>query len=52
MQAVRSTHGLEAPLADNGTVLVPMEYVSHLVNVANSKMEENIIRIERLVMYI
>ncbi|XP_072015704.1 tRNA wybutosine-synthesizing protein 3 homolog [Amphiura filiformis] len=47
MMAVRSTHGLEVPLANDGTVLVSKEYVAYLVDIANSKMMENSRRIER-----
>lgn len=47
MQAVRSTHTLEVPLSHKGKVLVPEDYITFLVGVANDKMDENLKRIER-----
>ena len=47
MVAVRSTHGLEAPLSARGRMLVSEEYVQHLVDSANRKMETNLARIAR-----
>lgn len=47
MMAVRSTHGLEAPLSVGGKLLVTHEYVSYLVESANKKMEMNQSRIDR-----
>ncbi|XP_029310171.1 tRNA wybutosine-synthesizing protein 3 homolog [Cottoperca gobio] len=45
--AVRSTHGLEAPLSHEGKLLVPHEYIHFLSQTANRKMEENLRRIHR-----
>ena len=41
--AVRSAHGLEAPLTDAATdkLLVSREYVEHLVHRANEKLAAN-----------
>ncbi|KAG8437180.1 hypothetical protein GDO86_008030 [Hymenochirus boettgeri] len=47
VMAVRSTHGLEVPLSQNGKCLVSQEYIEFLVQTANKKMEENIKRITR-----
>lgn len=47
MLAVRSTHSLEAPVAFNGKLLVDVDYVTHLVELANAKMAENLQRIDR-----
>ncbi|XP_071482118.1 tRNA wybutosine-synthesizing protein 3 homolog [Diadema antillarum] len=47
MTAVRSTHGLEVPLTDGGTLLVSEEYIKFVVNLANKKMKENFTRIQR-----
>lgn len=47
MMAVRSTHGLEAPLSNCGKMLVSEEYVDYLVELANNKLEENFGRIQR-----
>ncbi|XP_037386897.1 tRNA wybutosine-synthesizing protein 3 homolog isoform X2 [Pygocentrus nattereri] len=47
IMAVRSTHCLEVPLSHKGQVLVSEEYIDFLVGVANSKMDENLKRIER-----
>lgn len=45
--AVRSTHGLEVPLSQEGKLLVEPEYIRFLTQVANKKMEENLRRIHR-----
>lgn len=47
LQAVRSTHGLEVPLSQEGKLLVEPEYIRFLCQVANKKMEENLRRIDR-----
>ncbi|XP_043941733.1 tRNA wybutosine-synthesizing protein 3 homolog [Protopterus annectens] len=47
MMAVRSTHCLEVPLSHRGKLLVTDEYIGHLVQVANQKMDENKKRIDR-----
>ncbi|XP_075871615.1 tRNA wybutosine-synthesizing protein 3 homolog [Nelusetta ayraudi] len=47
MTAVRSTHGLEVPLSQEGKLLVEPEYIHFLTQVANKKMEENLRRIHR-----
>ncbi|XP_004841495.2 tRNA wybutosine-synthesizing protein 3 homolog isoform X2 [Heterocephalus glaber] len=47
MLAVRSTHGLEVPLSNQGKLMVTEEYIDFLLNIANQKMEENKKRIER-----
>ncbi|XP_053507689.1 tRNA wybutosine-synthesizing protein 3 homolog [Ictalurus furcatus] len=47
IMAVRSTHCLEVPLSHKGKVLVSEDYITFLVGVANSKMDENLKRIER-----
>nr|Q641F8.1 RecName: Full=tRNA wybutosine-synthesizing protein 3 homolog; Short=tRNA-yW-synthesizing protein 3; AltName: Full=tRNA(Phe) 7-((3-amino-3-carboxypropyl)-4-demethylwyosine(37)-N(4))-methyltransferase [Xenopus laevis]AAH82379.1 MGC81728 protein [Xenopus laevis] len=47
IMAVRSTHGLEVPLTQNGKCLVSHEYIEFLVHTANKKMEENKRRITR-----
>ncbi|ELU15002.1 hypothetical protein CAPTEDRAFT_167017 [Capitella teleta] len=46
--AVRSTHSLEVPVTFNGVMAVSEEYIKSIVKLANAKMEENNIRIERL----
>ncbi|GFN86271.1 tRNA wybutosine-synthesizing protein 3 homolog [Plakobranchus ocellatus] len=45
--AIRSTHSLEVPLSSKGQVLVAQEHLEHLVDSANSKMQENNLRIDR-----
>ena len=46
--AVRSTHGLEVPLTDEaGADLVTREYVTFIVEKANSKLRENFKRIAK-----
>ena len=46
--AVRSTHGLEVPLTDEaGSELVTREYITFIVEKANSKLRENFKRIEK-----
>ncbi|EHA99199.1 tRNA wybutosine-synthesizing protein 3-like protein [Heterocephalus glaber] len=50
MLAVRSTHGLEVPLSNQGKLMVTEEYIDFLLNIANQKMEENKKRIESFVM--
>ncbi|XP_019499585.1 PREDICTED: tRNA wybutosine-synthesizing protein 3 homolog isoform X2 [Hipposideros armiger] len=45
--AVRSTHGLEVPLSQEGKLMVTEEYIDFLLKIANQKMEENKKRIER-----
>ena len=46
--AVRSTHGLEVPITDeDGALLVTEEYVSFIVEKANSKLRENFKRIAK-----
>ncbi|XP_070831139.1 tRNA wybutosine-synthesizing protein 3 homolog [Chaetodon trifascialis] len=45
--AVRSTHGLEVPLTNEGRLLVEHEYIRFLTQIANQKMEENLRRIHR-----
>ena len=47
MVAVRSTHGLEVPLVFNSKTRVSDEYVSHLVALANDKLEENFIKVDK-----
>ncbi|XP_064595356.1 tRNA wybutosine-synthesizing protein 3 homolog [Liolophura sinensis] len=47
MMALRSSHGLEVPLSHNGQLLVSEQYITFLVDIANQKMEENLIRVER-----
>uniref|UniRef100_A0A0B7AZI4 tRNA wybutosine-synthesizing protein 3 homolog n=1 Tax=Arion vulgaris TaxID=1028688 RepID=A0A0B7AZI4_9EUPU len=47
MIAVRSTHSLEAPLSDEGKILVSQEYLKYLTVSANGKMQENFARIHR-----
>ncbi|KAI5243731.1 Trna Wybutosine-Synthesizing Protein 3-like [Manis pentadactyla] len=47
MLAVRSTHGLEVPLSQQGKLMVTEEYIDFLLKIANQKMEENKKRIER-----
>uniref|UniRef100_A0A3Q3XRL2 tRNA wybutosine-synthesizing protein 3 homolog n=1 Tax=Mola mola TaxID=94237 RepID=A0A3Q3XRL2_MOLML len=49
MTAVRSTHGLEVPLSNEGKVLVEEEYIHFLTRIANQKIEENLRRIQRSV---
>lgn len=45
--AVRSAQSLEVPLVHNGELMVSDQYIKFLVDVANKKMEENQIRIDR-----
>ncbi|XP_046441258.1 tRNA wybutosine-synthesizing protein 3 homolog [Daphnia pulex] len=45
--AIRSTHGIEAPLSTGGKLLVTSEYVDHIVTKANMLMDENLKRITR-----
>lgn len=45
--AVRSTHGLEVPLSMDGELLVTYKYIEKLVQIANKKMQENFLRIDR-----
>ena len=46
--AVRSTHGLEVPLTDEaGAELVTREYITFIVEKANSKLRENFKRIAK-----
>ncbi|CAJ1087360.1 tRNA wybutosine-synthesizing protein 3 homolog [Xyrichtys novacula] len=45
--AVRSTHGMEVPLTNNGILMVDHEYIHFLTKIANQKMEENLRRIQR-----
>ncbi|XP_063283299.1 tRNA wybutosine-synthesizing protein 3 homolog [Pelobates fuscus] len=47
IMAVRSTHCLEVPLCFKGKCLVSNEYITHVVQTANQKMEENFRRIAR-----
>ncbi|XP_077986255.1 tRNA wybutosine-synthesizing protein 3 homolog [Glandiceps talaboti] len=47
IMAVRSTHGLEVPIATQGKVLVSTEYIEYIVKLANDKMKENSRRIDR-----
>ncbi|XP_070701293.1 tRNA wybutosine-synthesizing protein 3 homolog [Pempheris klunzingeri] len=47
IMAVRSTHGLEVPLSQEGKLLVEQEYIHFLTQIANQKMEENLRRIHR-----
>jgi len=47
MLAVRTSHGLEVPLVFNNQVRVSNEYIEELVKLANSKLEENFIRINK-----
>ncbi|XP_069123976.1 tRNA wybutosine-synthesizing protein 3 homolog [Argopecten irradians] len=44
---VRSTHGLEAPLSKDGSLLVSMEFIRFLTKSANKKLEENFLRIQK-----
>jgi tRNA wybutosine-synthesizing protein 3 len=44
---VRSSNRIEAPIANNGKLLVPMEYIEFLVNLANEKYRANEARIHR-----
>ncbi|XP_046677709.1 tRNA wybutosine-synthesizing protein 3 homolog isoform X5 [Homalodisca vitripennis] len=44
--AVRGTHGLEVPLSDEERLLVTDDYIRHIVDKANSKMCENMKKIE------
>ena len=45
--AVRSTHGLEAPLTDKlGNLIVDKRYVEFVVELANAKLAENEARIK------
>jgi len=45
--AVRSTHGLEAPLTQAGMLLVDDKYIEYTVRLSSTKMIENIQRIYR-----
>ncbi|XP_022317062.2 tRNA wybutosine-synthesizing protein 3 homolog [Crassostrea virginica] len=45
--AVRSTHSLEVPLSQQGELLVTEKYIGKLVQIANQKMQENFLRIDR-----
>ncbi|XP_074647514.1 tRNA wybutosine-synthesizing protein 3 homolog [Tubulanus polymorphus] len=45
--AVRSTHSMEVPLSKHGRLLVSTEYLEFIAEIANSKMDENLVRIER-----
>ncbi|GAB1602766.1 tRNA wybutosine-synthesizing protein 3 homolog, partial [Argonauta hians] len=45
--AVRSTQSLEVPLSDKGQLLVSKQYVDYIIGVANEKMKENFLRIQR-----
>lgn len=45
--AVRSCHSLEVPLSSEGQILVSDEYIKHIIKIANEKMDENVIRINR-----
>jgi len=47
IMAVRSTHGLEVPLATENQLLVSEEYLHFLVKIANEKMMENEKRIQK-----
>ncbi|CAJ1087359.1 tRNA wybutosine-synthesizing protein 3 homolog [Xyrichtys novacula] len=47
LMAVRSTHGMEVPLTNNGILMVDHEYIHFLTKIANQKMEENLRRIQR-----
>uniref|UniRef100_A0A1B6KUY2 tRNA wybutosine-synthesizing protein 3 homolog n=2 Tax=Graphocephala atropunctata TaxID=36148 RepID=A0A1B6KUY2_9HEMI len=45
--AVRGTHGLEVPLSDEAGLLVTEDYIRYIVDKANSKMCENMRKIEK-----
>ncbi|XP_061175488.1 tRNA wybutosine-synthesizing protein 3 homolog [Saccostrea echinata] len=45
--AVRSTHGLEVPLSQDGELLVTNTYIERLIEIANTKIQENFLRIDR-----
>ncbi|XP_062612113.1 tRNA wybutosine-synthesizing protein 3 homolog [Saccostrea cucullata] len=45
--AVRSTHGLEVPLSQDGELLVTNKYIEKLIEIANTKIQENFLRIDR-----
>lgn len=47
ISAVRSTHGLEVPLSQRGSLLVSHDYIDFLCQICNQKMEENLRRIDR-----
>jgi tRNA wybutosine-synthesizing protein 3 len=44
---VCSTERIDAPIADNGTVLVPDDYIEYLVDLANRKFKKSMVRLER-----
>jgi len=48
MVAVRGSIRIEAPLAEAGAILCPDSYILHMAALANDKMKENMIRIDRL----
>ncbi|XP_062611602.1 tRNA wybutosine-synthesizing protein 3 homolog, partial [Saccostrea cucullata] len=45
--AVRSTHGLEVPLSQDGELLVTNKYIEKLIEIANTKIQENFLKIDR-----
>ena len=47
MVAVRSSHGLEVPLLFNPSVTVSDQYVTQLVHMANKKLQENFVKVDK-----
>merc|ERR1712168_387655 len=47
MVAVRSTHGLEVPLVFGSVAGVSDEYIRHLVALANDKLSENFVKVDK-----
>ncbi|XP_006813030.1 tRNA wybutosine-synthesizing protein 3 homolog [Saccoglossus kowalevskii] len=45
--AVRSTHGLEVPIAAKSKLIVSVQYIEYIIKLANQKLEENMARIDR-----
>ncbi|CAF0982089.1 unnamed protein product [Brachionus calyciflorus] len=45
--AVRSTQNLECPITSNGNLMVDLNYIRYICNLANEKFQENFERIER-----
>eukprot|EP00048_Salpingoeca_helianthica_P001252 m.47872 g.47872 ORF g.47872 m.47872 type:complete len:193 (-) comp11315_c0_seq1:87-665(-) len=48
MVAIRSTHRLEIPIALSGRLMVSHEYLTWITTMANEKLQENFLRIDKL----
>ncbi|KAH3867139.1 tRNA wybutosine-synthesizing protein 3 homolog isoform X2 [Dreissena polymorpha] len=45
--AIRSTQSLEVPLTSNGQLMVDRKYIEFIVDMANKKLADNLVKIER-----